>query len=208
VALWVREASRVQLSRNWGVGGPVHRRPLCHRHPLNRRVKPTLQRLLAQLRRLGPVQPAPARSAHTHSTTVVVPIPQQSATWRWLRPQIHSNRNISRIFLTFTLRAGISLPSSMETSMPEVRSRRCCHRASRSRFRSKATTLPGKAPILPGQGPKMVAFRLEWVVALPSESVVALRPETVVAFDRNTHPPPLRLLPAGATQLPGGIRTH
>jgi hypothetical protein len=38
-------------------------------------------------------------------------------------------------------------------------------RPSRSRFRSKATTLPGKATTLPGQGRKGVAFRLEWVVA-------------------------------------------
>lgn len=57
-----------------------------------------------------------------------------------------------------------------------------------------ATTFPGQATTLPGQGRKVVAFRLEWVVAFPSESVVALRPEWVVAFDRNTQG---NLLPPG-----------
>jgi hypothetical protein len=45
-----------------------------------------------------------------HFTTVVLLIPQQAAIRRWLRPHSHSDRNISRIFLTLTLRAGISTP--------------------------------------------------------------------------------------------------
>lgn len=54
-------------------------------------------------------QSSPLRSARTtQSTTVVLPIPQQAAIWRWLSSHSHNNRKTSRIFLTLTLRAGIS----------------------------------------------------------------------------------------------------
>ena len=69
-------------------------------------------------------QSSPLRRARaTQSATVVLPIPQHPATWRWLKPHSHSNRNISRIFLTLTLRADISPPRlRWRTRMSEVRS--------------------------------------------------------------------------------------
>jgi hypothetical protein len=118
------------------------------------------------------------RALATHSTTVVLPIPQHPATWRWLRPHSHSNRNSSRIFLTLTLRADISPPISDEgTRMPEVR-RLCLIVAALL----EADSVRWRPPFRPSRPP----FRL-WAKTgrLQPGMGGRLQTESVVAFERN-----------------------